>query len=578
MIMKYIIYLIAASFLLVSSCNSFLDTENLTKKDTSNFPSTQSDAVQMVTGIYSTMNNAIQNPEDNPFYVYELAGDDRLGGGSTSNRGAQSADRLLNNKVSMFENIWTVRYSGIFRANNAIATIDNVKSWTTNGKREQLLGEAHFLRAFFYFDMVQLFGSVPLVLEITPQNLPKSPAEKIYAQITYDLLKAIEYFPSTKYPDFELGHATKWAAEALLARVYLFYSGFYGKTDLPVANLSKTIGKSDIVNYIEDCMNNSGHALISDQRNLWPYTNPHTAPYYSYTKDKNLSWAGENNIECIFSLCFSNTTVASGGDHPYSSGYSNRIVEFFNLRKAGNAASYPFVPTGYSNGPASYKLWTDWAADPDYKGDYRREGSICDKAAEMPSYAGDKTKEVENTGLVSKKYLGCGAYDDGKTLYQSYAYFYGGQNDKQLGLTQNLILIRFADVLLMHSELTGTNTGLNKVRKRAKLNEIAYSLSALKKERRYELCFEALRWNDLRRWGDVQQIVTNQTGDPILNRGKADKYKFDGAYDFMSRYNATKGFWKIPDSQITLSEGVLEQNAGWEEATSDWTTLPYSTL
>jgi hypothetical protein len=577
MIMKYV-YLFITCFLFFSSCESFLDSENLTKKDTSNFPSSQSDAIQMITGIYSTMNNAIQNPEDNPFYVYEMAGDDRLGGGSTSNRGAQSTDRLLNNKVSMFENIWTVRYSGIFRANSAIETMDNVKTWTTAGKKEQLLGEAHFLRAYFYFDLAQLFGSVPLILKTETQNLPKSTADVLYAQITYDLITAIKYFPATKYPDFELGHATKWAAEALLARVYLFYSGFYSKTNLPIANSDKTIGKSDVVTYLEDCVNNSGHALIPDQRNLWPYSNSHTAPYYSYAKDKNLAWAGDNNIECLFSLCFSNTTVASSTDHPYSSGYSNRIVEFFNLRKAGNAASYPFVPTGYSNGPASYKLWTDWAADPNYKGDYRREGSICDKAVEMPGYTGDKTKEVENTGLVSKKYLGCGAYDDSKTLYQSYAYFYGGQNDKQLGLTQSLILIRFADVLLMHSELTNTNTGLNKVRKRANLPEVAYSLDNLKKERHYELCFEALRWNDLRRWGDVQQIVTNQTGQPILNRGKADTFKFDSTLDFMTRYNATKGFWKIPDSQITLSEGVLEQNAGWDESSSDWTTLPYSTL
>jgi len=571
--------MVVAGLILLTACENFLDTENLVKKDTSNFPYSESDAIQMITGIYSTMNNAVQNPEDNPFYVYEMAGDDRLGGGSTSNRGAQSTDRLLNNKVSMFENIWTVRYSGIFRANNAIATIDNVESWSTNGKREQLLGEAHFLRAFFYFDMVQLFGSVPLVLETTPQNLPKSPADEIYAQVTYDLLKAIEYFPSAKYPDFELGHATKWAAEALLSRVYLFYTGFYEKTSLPVAGSDKTIGKAEVISYLEDCINNSGHDLVSDQRNLWPYTNPYTAPYYSYAKDKGLAWEGENNKECLFSLCFSNTTEFSGTTgYTYSSGYANRIVEFFNPRKAGSTTAFPFIPTGYSNGPASYKLWTDWAADPDYAGDYRREGSICDKATEMPDYAGDPSKEVENTGLVCKKYLGCGAYDESGTLYQSYAYFYGGQNDKQKGLTQNIIFIRLADVLLMHSELTETNTGLNRVRVRAGLKPVDYSLDALKKERRYELCFEALRWNDLRRWGEVQQIVDNQTGEPITNRGNVDTYKFDPAFDFMTRYKATKGFWKIPDSQITLSNGILLQNEGWDEESSDWTKLPYSTL
>ncbi len=575
--MKNLRYIIVTSLLLLAGCESFLDTENFTKKDTSNFPSTESDAVQMVTGIYSTMNNALISPEDNPFYISELAGDDRLGGGSTSNRGAQSADRLLNNKLSMFENIWSARYSGIFRANNAIITIDNVKSWDTNGKREQLLGEAHFLRAYFYFDMVQLFGSVPLVLEITPQNLPKSPSDDIYAQITYDLVKAIEYFPATKYPNFELGHATKWAAESLLARVYLFYTGFYGKTELPVANDGGTVKKADIISFLEDCINNSGHDLLSDQRNLWPYTNPYTAPYYSYANNKGLSWAGDNNQEVLFALNFSNTTDFSGAGHEYSSGYANRVIEFFNPRKAGKTC-FPFIPQGYSNGPASYDLWADWANDPDYAGDYRREGSICDRAVELPNYAGDPSKEVENTGLFAKKYMGCGAYDENGILYQSYAYFYGGQNDKQLGLTQSLILIRFADVLLMHSELTETNTGLNRVRERANLPGISFSKEALKKERRYELCFEALRWNDLRRWGDIAEIVSNQTGQPITNRGKADTYKFDNSYDFITRYNATKGFWKIPESQVTLSDGVLEQNEGWDDASSEWTKLPYSTL
>ena len=130
----------------------------------------------------------------------------------------------------------------------------------------------------------------------------------------------------------------------------------------------------------------------------------------------------------------------------------------------------------------------------------------------------------------------------------------------------------------MHSELTGTADGMNKVRARAGLPAIAYSLDALKKERRYELCFEGLRWNDLRRWGDVQQIVDHQSGQSIINRGKSDKYTFDSSDPFMDRYKATGGgFWKIPDSQVTLSNGVLLQNAGWEDK-YDWVKLPYSTI
>ncbi|HPS25671.1 MAG TPA: RagB/SusD family nutrient uptake outer membrane protein, partial [Bacteroidales bacterium] len=141
--MKKLIYIIAASIFLFAGCENFLDTESYTKKNTSNFPATQADAEQMITGIYATMNDLIANPESHPFFIYEMAGDDRFGGGSTSNRGSQSMDRLMNAGVSFLEQLWKVRYSGIFRANNAIETMDNVKGWVSEGKREQLLGEAY---------------------------------------------------------------------------------------------------------------------------------------------------------------------------------------------------------------------------------------------------------------------------------------------------------------------------------------------------------------------------------------------------------------------------------------------------
>lgn len=117
--MKKYIFIIACLPLLFS-CNDFLDTENLTKKDTSSFPGTEADAEEMVTGIYSVMNNAVQNPDSYPFYVFEMAGDDRAGGGGTSNVNAQCADRIMNVKISFFEPIQKAAYAGIFRANNAI--------------------------------------------------------------------------------------------------------------------------------------------------------------------------------------------------------------------------------------------------------------------------------------------------------------------------------------------------------------------------------------------------------------------------------------------------------------------------
>ena len=576
---KNIFYLIAASLcvMFLAGCDDFLDTQNLTKKDTSNFPVNETDAFQMVNGIYSVMNRNLADPEEDPFFIFDIASDDRLGGGSQSNIGAQGVDRLMNSYVNWMNPCWENRYKGINRANSALETIDNVTEWSSPTKKEQLLCEIYFLRAIYYFNLAQVFNGVPLVLSTEPQNLPRNTPDEVYAQIASDLKAAIEHGPSTRYPDFGIGRASKWTAEAMMARVWLFYTGFYKKTDLPLVE-GGSISKSQVVTWLEDCIQNSGYGLVSDQRNLWPYTNPYTRPDYPYANDNNLEWETDENKESMFAVKMSN----KGGWSADGQLRHNRIVEFYSLRKT-DATAFPFSVQGYSNGPVCEKLWTDWAADPDYAGDYRRVGSICDRLVEIPNYKGDKAKEVENTNLLAKKYIGVEAWnEDHSTRYLSYGYYYGSENNRQTGLTQSLVLLRFADVLLMHSELTdgkaiyNGKSGLNAVRQRANLPDISYTLENLKKERRYELCFEAIRWNDLRRWGDVAEIVKNQVGNQILNEAGSGTYKF--TVDFMQRYNDTQGgFFKIPEDQVTLSEGVLEQNPGWGDGTT-WTKgdLPYT--
>ena len=575
---KKIKYIIASLFcvMLFAACDDFLDTDNLTMKDTSNFPLNETDAYQMVNGIYAVMNRNLADPEEDPFFIFDIASDDRLGGGSQSNIGAQGVDRLMNAYVDWMKPLWQQRYAGINRANNALESIDNVTNWTSETTKKQYLCEIYFLRAWYYFNLAQVFNGVPLVLSTVPQNLPRSTADEVYAQIASDLKNAIEIGPSTKYPDFGEGRVSKWAAEGMMARVWLFYTGFYQKSELPLAE-GGSVSKSQVVAWLEDCIQNSGFGLVSDQRNLWPYTNPYTAKDYLYDQENNLNWETDENKESMFAVKMSNKAGWSADDHLRH----NRIVEFYGLRKT-NESAFPFSVQGYSNGPVCERLWTDWAEDPDYAGDYRLVGSICDRAVEIPNYPGDKAKEVENTNLLAKKYIGCEAYnEDHSGRYLSYAYYYGSENNRQSGLTQSLVWLRFADVLLMHAELSdgkviynGKN-GVNAVRQRAGLGDIPYSLANLKKERRYELCFEALRWNDLRRWGDVAEKVKNQVGNKILNQGIAGEYAFTN--DFMQRYKDTGGgFFKIPEDQVTLSEGVLEQNPGWGDGTN-WAKgdLPY---
>ena len=501
---KNFLYLItaAACLLLVGGCDDFLETQSLTKKNTSNFPINETDAIQMVNGIYAVMNSNIKNITEDPFMLFDLASDDRLGGGSQSNTPAQAADRLMNSSISWLEPCWKYRYMGINRANNALETMDNVQSWSSDKMKGQLLCEAYFLRAFYYFNLVQVFGSVPLVLTTEPVNLPKAAPEEIYAQIASDLKAAITYGPATKYPDFGEGRVSRWAAEGLMARVWLFYTGFYKESDLPLAE-GGSVTNDQVVAWLEDCIQNSGFGRVSDQRNLWPYSNQWTAPDYPYASENGLKWETNENKEIMFAVKMGNAGYSDSHDEMRF----NRLPEYYGLRKTSEDA-FPFNTQGYSNGPVCETLWTDWGADPDYAGDVRRVGSICDRRVELPKYKGDSAKEVENTFLLGKKYVGCGAYDHTTgTLYVAFSYFYGGKNSKQEGQMQSLVWLRFADVLLMHSELTdgkviyNGKSGLNAVRARAGLGDKAYSLDLLKKERRYELCCEAIRWNDLRRWG-----------------------------------------------------------------------------
>lgn len=106
------------------------------------------------------------------------------------------------------------------------------------------------------------------------RETPQAKPDEIFQQILSDFKKAIELMPAVKFRDIptsELGHATKWAAEGMLARAYLFYSGVYGKDNIELQD-GTTLSKEEVIKYVDDCIANSGHQLISDFRNLWPYS------------------------------------------------------------------------------------------------------------------------------------------------------------------------------------------------------------------------------------------------------------------------------------------------------------------
>ncbi|MCE1200427.1 MAG: RagB/SusD family nutrient uptake outer membrane protein, partial [Marinilabiliales bacterium] len=148
---------------------------------------------------------------------------------------------------------------------------------------------------------------------------------------------------------------------------------------------------------------------------------------------------------------------------------------------------------------------------------------------------------------------------------------YGALNDIQLDNSQNLIILRLADVMLMGAELGSSQAQkyLDAVRSRVKLPSVPVTLANIQEERRHELAFEGLRYFDLLRWygKDAGSIIKqNKTGAVIYNMSVKTTIDMDrgGLYfNIDKRITDTGGFLMIPDDQVQLSKGVLVQNPGW---------------
>lgn len=543
-------------------CDNLLDTDNLVKKDSSNYPGNPKEAQEALTGCYLIL--AQINPSENPLMVYELLSDDRFGGAGDGDNRAHALNRLQKDDENMFSDFWKQYYAGIFRCNLLLESLDNVAGWKSDDDKDQVLGEVYYLRAYFYFEMCRMFGTVPLLTSTAPVNYPRADADKLFAQIASDLKAAIETLPDAKFGSSQapaLGHATKWAAEALMGRVFLFYTGYYNKPDLPLTD-GGSIAKAEVIAWLDDCIGNSGHNLLmSDFRNLWPYSNELTKPDYAYSVGNNLSWVGETgaNVETIFAIKFS--SIASWSTNTY---YANHMPTYFGLRAQNNYDDCFPYGLGWGVGTVSPELWDAWQIrEPN---DIRRAGSILnanDPVENVTLNSGDNM-DMEVTGYWQKKYMPINAKTSGGTVNYSVP-MYGCVNDVQLNNTQDVVVIRFADVLLMSAELKQDAANINLVRARVGLPSIGgYTDDALRYERRFELAFEGHRYHDLLRWGIAGQMLGKQNNIDIYNRGVMVKSNFG---DLAKRISDTGGFMPIPQTQIDLSGNVLVQTPGW--ASSD---------
>ena len=541
--------------LALAGCEDFLDTEPTNLKTIENYPATQEDADQVLTGIYAVL--AMPNPLQTSFLSSELRSDNMLGGGGITDISTKAIAQCQKWSESGFADAWKTNYMGIFRANVFLDAIDRV-TWNSEEDRKRMEGEARFLRAHYYFDLSRMFGDVCLIETPESVNVPRSPAADTYALIASDLKKAIEeLLPTEPYDAVESGRVTKWAAEALMARVFLFYTGYYEKETLPLPDGGE-ITKAQVIAWLDECANTSisGHDLVSDFRNLWPYS---YVQDYKFTKNNNLKWEGDGNKETVFAIKFSNSFA--DWEYPYQK--SNQICLYLGLRGQNYQRTFPFGE-GWGFGTVNPKLWEDWSDD-----DIRKKGSVFNVTDrnEVVLYSFGADSHVDETSYVQKKYTPINVWTDGThTSYHNYSMeLYGNTIDHfQRNNTQDLVLIRFADVLLMAAELNlnvdnaKAQSYLDRVRTRVNLSPVPATLDNIKAERRFELAFEGVRFYDLLRWHDAERVLNENQKDITIYRSRTETVTKTITYR-----PETNGFLQIPLSEIELSKGVLTVNPGW---------------
>ena len=473
--MKKIKIFISVCFGIVtfSACNKFVDynphEDYITT--TADYFKTSSDYQSLLVGCYTPLQWLWRDP-----MIGDIASDNAVCGGesATDDVGLQQIDnfQIVSNNSDLTET-WQSCYEGINRVNY----LEQNKSLLNFTGKDALYGEAYFLRAYYYFELVKMFGDVPLFIDhrltvSDSKTLSRTSKSKVYAQIEKDLLNAFSVLPKAQS---DKGRVTKYAAKAFLGKIYLYENKF-----------------DSAANTLEDVIVNGGYILSDDLGSVFLKS-------------------GENGTESIFEVQYTNLSNQHdwGTVNPLRS-QGNMMVQFCGIRKiAGN--SIPYAGGGYSFDLPTKELQSQFSA-----GDKRKSVSILDidaYAKANPSFGITySAAPYENTGLYNQK-------------YQPRVGETSSAGVSVLNYLNNFRTIRYADVLLMAAEAnnrastpndTKAQTYLNMVRARA-YGDASHATTAtgttLKQaiwdERRLELAMEGDRFFDLVRTG---QAATKLTG------------------------------------------------------------------
>lgn len=499
------LYLMLALVLLVTNAceEDFLEKAPIIGVTEENFYQTEADAVAAINAAYAALQFELTPAGHFRWFWGDIMSDDSEKGGSGDNdvfelllletfRGPTNTDLL--------EGEWAADYEGIYRANVVLERIPPIEM--DEDLKARILAEAKFIRAWFHYNLVTVFGDVPMVdrvLAPSEYSNPRDPASEIWALIEQDLTEAIPaLWLRSEYTVAELGRVTKGAARGLLLKAYMYQNKY-----------------AEAQKMAEDIVNSNEYMLASDYSSIF-------------------TEGGENGPGSIFEIQYMN---ASGGNWGRNNANEGTFTNVFQ-RARGQFEGFGFnIPTQ----DFVDEFFSEGFEDPRLSATVFREG-------ENMGDRGVFTKEA--TGFPHDYYPK--KYFNNKAEEAPFgdAAPNGGSNDR---------VIRYADVLLMHAEAAYQNgdeaaarTSLNLVRARARnlssspniLPDVNASgaalLDAIYHERRVELGLEGHRFFDLVRTGRAQEVLGPLGYDDSIHR-----------------------IFPIPDSQIQATGGSITQNPGY---------------
>lgn len=263
--MKYFLRSIIFSVaFLFNACDDFLEKPLQGELTQDNFPISESDALLATNAVYNTLR--INTYHQGLFPILDIMSDDGRKGSNPDDAAATVGPYETFTHIATEGNIsrwWSTLYEGVKRANVVIEKVPLIQM--NDGLKTRYVGEASFLRALFYFDLVRAWGGVPLVTTLTPPvTLTRASADEVYNQIIADLNVAITNLPEkSQYAAADIGRATKGAARGLLAKVYLFRKDFVNAEKYALEVINSGQGYALETNFADANSENGRHGVES---------------------------------------------------------------------------------------------------------------------------------------------------------------------------------------------------------------------------------------------------------------------------------------------------------------------------